>query len=107
MDRTDANQRDPAINPGNGRRQRQGVRCGGDAGCWRLPPWRVITASTSTAATTIWTPGEQVPSPASLVTWLRNSGLVAKANHLAWPQLMRLATSSSGGQISPVALLFT
>ena len=48
-----------------------------------------------------------MPSPASLVTWLRNSGLVAKASRLAWPQLMRLASSSSGGQIAPVALLFT
>ncbi len=50
--------------------------------------------------------GDTVPSPASLVAWLRDQGLVAKATRLAWQQLMRLA-QASGGQVSPVVLLLT
>ncbi len=51
--------------------------------------------------------GETVPSPASLVKWLRDGGLVAKASRLAWAQLMRLAQTAGSGQVSPVVLLLS
>ena len=51
--------------------------------------------------------GDTVPSPASLVTWLRDQGLVAKASKLAWPQLLRLTEAAGSGPVSPVVLLFT
>jgi ATP-binding cassette subfamily B protein len=44
-------------------------------------------------------PGEAVPSAASLVAWLRESGLWAKAVRLRWKQLMKLHESG------PVILL--
>lgn len=50
-------------------------------------------------------PGERVPSPAALVAWLREQGLVAKASKLAWAQLMRLTPGMA--QNSPIVLLFT
>ena len=51
-------------------------------------------------------PGETIPSPLSLVRWLRDQGLVAKASRLEWAQLLRLTQAGSGGQVSPVVLLF-
>jgi HlyB family type I secretion system ABC transporter len=39
-------------------------------------------------------PGEEVPSPAALVTWMRDSGLWAKAVRLRWRQLMRLQSDA-------------
>jgi len=48
--------------------------------------------------------GERLPSPAALVKWVRDAGLVAKASHVAWAQLMRL--SPGAGQSAPVVLLF-
>ena len=51
--------------------------------------------------------GDTVPSPASLVKWLRDQGLVAKASRLAWAQLLRLAQSSGSGTVSPVVLLLS
>ena len=39
--------------------------------------------------------------------WVREQGLVAKANRLAWPQLLRLTEPGGTGQVSPVVLLFT
>ena len=51
--------------------------------------------------------GDAVPSPASLVTWLRDQGLVAKASRLAWAQLMRLTEAAAAGPVNPVVLLFT
>ena len=51
--------------------------------------------------------GDTVPSPLSLVKWLRDQGLVAKAARLAWPQLLRLANPAGAGQVSPVVLLFS
>ncbi len=50
--------------------------------------------------------GEDVPSPAALVKWVRDQGLVAKASRLVWTQLMRLNTAAGSGQVSPVVLLF-
>jgi HlyB family type I secretion system ABC transporter len=44
-------------------------------------------------------PGEEVPGSASLVTWLRESGLWAKSVRLRWRQLFRL------GSEAPVVLL--
>ncbi|HTW29175.1 MAG TPA: peptidase domain-containing ABC transporter [Acetobacteraceae bacterium] len=46
------------------------------------------------------TPGEVVPSPASLTRWLTDQGLWAKAVRLSWKRLVRI----SGG--APVVLLF-
>ena len=51
--------------------------------------------------------GDTVPSPASLVKWLRDQGLVAKASRIAWAQLLRLTEIGGGGTVSPVVLLFT
>ena len=51
--------------------------------------------------------GDAVPSPASLVSWLRDQGLVAKASRLAWAQLMRLTEAAAAGPVNPVVLLFT
>jgi subfamily B ATP-binding cassette protein HlyB/CyaB len=51
--------------------------------------------------------GDTVPSPASLVAWLRDQGLVAKASRLAWGQLLRLTEAAGTGTVSPVVLLFT
>ena len=51
--------------------------------------------------------GDTVPSPLSLVKWLRDQGLLAKASMLAWPQLLRLTEVAGTGQVSPVVLLFT
>ena len=51
--------------------------------------------------------GDTVPSPASLVTWLRDQGLVAKASKLAWAQLLRLTEAAGAGPVNPVVLLFT
>ena len=51
--------------------------------------------------------GDTVPSPASLVKWLRDQGLVAKASRLAWAQLLRLTEAAGTGTVSPVVLLFT
>ncbi len=45
--------------------------------------------------------GEAVPSPASLVRWLRDGGLVAKAVRIGWRQLFRL----QGPHAGPVTLL--
>jgi subfamily B ATP-binding cassette protein HlyB/CyaB len=45
-------------------------------------------------------PGEAIPSPAALVTWLRESGLWAKAVRLRWRQLFRLQSDA------PLVLLF-
>jgi HlyB family type I secretion system ABC transporter len=39
-------------------------------------------------------PGEEVPSPATLVAWMRESGLWAKAVQLRWRQLLRLQTEA-------------
>ena len=50
--------------------------------------------------------GDTVPSPASLVTWLRDQGLVAKASKLAWAQLLRLTEAAGAGPVNPVVLLF-
>ena len=49
--------------------------------------------------------GDTVPSPASLVKWLREQGLVAKASRLVWGQLLRLSAVATG-QMAPVVLLF-
>jgi ATP-binding cassette, subfamily B, bacterial HlyB/CyaB len=46
-------------------------------------------------------PGEDIPSPASLVTWLRESGLWAKAVRLRWRQLFRVQSDA------PLVLLFS
>ena len=51
--------------------------------------------------------GDMTPSPLSLVKWLRDQGLIAKASRLAWPQLLRLTEQAGVGQTSPVVLLFT
>ena len=51
--------------------------------------------------------GDTVPSPAALVTWLRDQGLVAKASRVAWAQLMRLTEAAAAGPVNPVVLLFT
>ncbi len=51
--------------------------------------------------------GDTVPSPLSLVKWLCDQGLVAKAARLAWPQLIRLAKQTGQGQASPIVLLFS
>ncbi len=51
--------------------------------------------------------GDSVPSPASLVKWLRDQGLVAKASRIAWAQLLRLTEAGGAGTVSPVVLLFT
>ena len=51
--------------------------------------------------------GDTVPSPVSLVKWLRDQGLVAKASRLVWAQLLRLTEASGTGMVSPVVLLFT
>ncbi len=51
--------------------------------------------------------GDTVPSPASLVTWLRDQGLVAKASKLAWAQLLRMTGAAGAGTVNPVVLLFT
>jgi subfamily B ATP-binding cassette protein HlyB/CyaB len=45
--------------------------------------------------------GESVPSPASLVRWVRDQGLIAKAVHIGWRQLFRLQGANTG----PVTLL--
>lgn len=44
--------------------------------------------------------GEESPSPATLVRWLRNSGAVARALRLRWRYLVRL------GNTPPVVLMF-
>jgi subfamily B ATP-binding cassette protein HlyB/CyaB len=46
-------------------------------------------------------PGEEVPCPASLVQWLRGSGLWAKAVRLRWRQLFRFESDA------PLILLFS
>jgi subfamily B ATP-binding cassette protein HlyB/CyaB len=46
-------------------------------------------------------PGEQVPSAAALVAWLRESGLWAKAVRLRWRQLFRFQSDA------PLVLLFS
>jgi subfamily B ATP-binding cassette protein HlyB/CyaB len=46
-------------------------------------------------------PGEDVPSPATLVTWLREAGLWAKAVQLRWAQLLRVQSNA------PIVLLLT
>ena len=48
--------------------------------------------------------GERIPSPAALVKWVRDTGLIAKASRIAWSQLLRL--SPGAGQTAPVVLLF-
>ena len=50
-------------------------------------------------------PGERVPSPAALVAWLREQGLVSKASRISWAQLLRLTPGV--GQNAPIVLLFT
>ena len=50
--------------------------------------------------------GDTVPSPLSLVKWLRDQGLLAKASRLVWAQLLRLTEAGGLGQVSPVVLLF-
>ena len=106
MDRTDASQRDPAINPGTVGANDKAF----DAAEMRLLAIAAVARHHGydlDRSDYHLDAGEQVPSPASLVTWLRNGGLVAKASRVAWPQLMRLATSSGGGPAAPVALLFS
>ena len=49
--------------------------------------------------------GEDVPSPASLVAWVRDGGLSGRAVHLRWKQLFRIA-SGAPGLPPPVVLLF-
>ena len=49
-------------------------------------------------------PGERIPSPAALVKWVRDQGLIAKASRVAWAQLLRI--SPGAGQATPVVLLF-
>ncbi len=46
-------------------------------------------------------PGEEVPSPATLVAWMRDSGLWAKAVRLRWRNLLRLQSDA------PVVLLLS
>ncbi len=46
-------------------------------------------------------PGEDLPSPATLVAWMRDAGLWAKAARLRWPQLMRLQADA------PIVLLLS
>ena len=48
---------------------------------------------------------EDVPSPASLIAWVRDAGLSGRAVHLRWKQLFRVA-SGTGGMPAPVVLLF-
>ena len=45
-------------------------------------------------------PGEDIPSPASLIQWMRDSGMWAKAVRLKWRHLMKL------DEAGPVILLF-
>ena len=45
-------------------------------------------------------PGEEVPSPATLVAWMREAGLWAKAERLRWGHLMRQQADA------PLVLLF-
>ena len=80
---------------------------GPKCGCWLWLRWRVITGSSWTAATIIWTRARRFRRLRSLVTWLRDQGLVAKANKLAWGQLLRLTEAAGAGQVNPVVLLFT
>ena len=47
---------------------------------------------------------EVVPSVASLVTWAKDQGLVAKGDRISWPQLLKLGRER--GRTAPVALLF-
>ena len=49
--------------------------------------------------------GEDVPSPASLVAWVREAGLSGRALHLKWKQLFRVASGAAGMPV-PVVLLF-
>ena len=60
-------------------------------------------------ATSSMDAGDTVPSPASLVKWLRDQGLVAKASRLVWgQQLLRLAqTGGDRAPPRPVVLLLT
>jgi subfamily B ATP-binding cassette protein HlyB/CyaB len=51
--------------------------------------------------------GDTIPSPVSLVKWLREQGLMAKASRIVWAQLMRLTAAAGTGVVSPVVLLFT
>ena len=51
--------------------------------------------------------GDTIPSPLSLVKWLRDQGLMAKASRLVWAQLLRLTEAAGTGQVSPVVLLFS
>ena len=51
--------------------------------------------------------GDTIPSPISLVKWLRDQGLVAKASRLVWAQLFRLTEAAGGAPPSPAVLLFT
>jgi ABC-type bacteriocin/lantibiotic exporter with double-glycine peptidase domain len=46
-------------------------------------------------------PGKEIPSPAALVAWLRESGLWAKAVRLRWRQLFRFESDA------PLVLLFS
>ncbi len=46
------------------------------------------------------TTGEETPSPATLVTWLRDQGMIAKAMHLKWRHIVRMVDQP------PVVLLF-
>ena len=50
------------------------------------------------------TAGESVPSAASLVGWMRNQGLTARAVRIRWKHLFRLAAAP--GVHAPVMLLF-
>ena len=106
MDNNDASQHGPAINPGTVGANATAV----DAAEMRL---LAVTAVARHHGYDLdrseyhLDAGEDIPSPASLVTWLREQGLVAKASRLAWSQLMRLAQTGGTGQVSPVALMFT
>ncbi|WP_158742431.1 peptidase domain-containing ABC transporter [Acidisphaera sp. L21] len=51
--------------------------------------------------------GDAIPSPLSLVKWLRDQGLVAKASRMVWAQLLRLTAAAGTGVVSPAVLLFT
>ena len=48
--------------------------------------------------------GEDVPSPPSLLGWVRDAGLHARALHLRWKQLFRVMAAT--GLAPPVVLLF-
>ncbi len=95
---------DPAINPGT---------IGGNAGDTDMLDMRALAVSAVAKHHGFdldrrdlrQEPGERVPSAATLVNWLRDQGLVAKASRISWSQLLRLSPGVSHN--APIALLFT